>query len=66
MLSQTVGENVRKYRLERELSQEHLAFVSALSVSTVSRIERGTANPTVDVLESIAGTLDIPASWLLK
>ena len=66
MLSQTVGANVRKYRLRRGLSQEHLAFAANLCVTTIGKIERGIANPTIDVLESIAKALRVPASWLFE
>jgi transcriptional regulator with XRE-family HTH domain len=59
-----VGFNVRKYRVERGLSQEGLAFECGLHRTYVSGIERGVRNPTVTVLEVIATGLGIP-SWRL-
>ena len=65
MLSTTIGVNVRKRRLELSWSQERLAYESGLSVRTVSAIECGTANPTSDVIESLARALGVPVSRLV-
>lgn len=61
-----VGWNVRKYRTERGLSQEGLAFECALHRTYVSGVERGVRNPTVLVLEVIATGLHVPAWRLLQ
>ena len=61
-----VGLNVRKYRKERKLSQEGLAFESGLHRTYISGVERGVRNPTVLVLEEIATALKIPAARLLE
>ena len=60
-----VGLNVRKYRKERGLSQEGLAFESGLHLTYISGVERGARNPSVAVLEVIAAALRIPSWWLL-
>ena len=65
MLSTTIGANVRIRRLELGWSQERLAYESGLSVRTVSAIERGDANPTSDVIESLAEALGVSVSWLV-
>lgn len=52
-------------RLELGWSQERLAFASGLCVRTISAIERGTANPTSDVIESLARALGVPVSRLV-
>ena len=65
MLSTTIGVNVRISRLELGWSQERLAFASGVSVRTISAIERGTANPTADVIESLAWALGVPVSRLV-
>ena len=64
MLYTTIGENVKKYRLQKGLTQEKLAYKSNLSVATISKIERGLTNPTSDVIESIARALNVPVLWL--
>ena len=65
-MRQRVGNNVRKFRKERGLSQEALAFECGLHRTYISGVERGIRNPTVLVLEQIATALQIPASRLLE
>ena len=65
MLSTTIGVNVRISRLELGWSQERLAFASGLCVRTISAVECGTANPTSDVIESLAWALGVPVSRLV-
>lgn len=60
-----VGLNVKNFRKERGLSQEELAFDCGLHRTYVSGVERGVRNPTVVVLEKIAGALKMPAGRLL-
>ncbi len=61
-----VGLNLRKFRLERGLSQEALAFECGLHRTYISGVERGVRNPTVLVLEQIAMALKVPSSRLLE
>lgn len=61
-----VGLNLRKFRLERGLSQEALAFDCGLHRTYISGVERGVRNPTVLVLERIAMALKVPSSRLLE
>ena len=65
-IRQRVGNNVRKFRREREVSQEKLAFDCGLHRTYISGVERGIRNPTVIVLERIATALEVPASKLLE
>jgi transcriptional regulator with XRE-family HTH domain len=50
---------LRRLRTERGLSQEALAFASGVTVSTLSRIERGENSPTWATLMQIARALDV-------
>jgi transcriptional regulator with XRE-family HTH domain len=61
-----VGLNVKKFRAERGLSQEELAFECGLHRTYVSGVERGVRNPTVVVLEKIAKALKVATSLLLE
>jgi transcriptional regulator with XRE-family HTH domain len=61
-----VGLNVKRFRAERGLSQEELAFECGLHRSYVSGVERGVRNPTVVVLEKIAKALKVATSLLLE
>ena len=60
-----VGLNLKRFRQERGLSQEELAFQAKLHRTYVSGVERGVRNPTVTVLEGIAAALGVPSSRLL-
>jgi transcriptional regulator with XRE-family HTH domain len=61
-----VGLNLKRLRLERELSQEDLAFESGLHRTYISGVERGVRNPTILVLEEIAAALKVHAAVLLE
>lgn len=61
-----VGLNVRKYRKDRNLSQEALGFEAGLHRTYISGLERGVRNPTVKALEAIAAVLKVPASRFLE
>ncbi len=65
-VQQGVGINVRKFRKERGLSQEALAFECGLHRTYISGVERGIRNPTVVVLEKIATALRVPTWRLLE
>lgn len=56
---------IRKLRLNRSWSQEHLAEVSGLSVRTIQRIERG-QKPSLESLKSLAAVFEIDVSILSK
>lgn len=61
-----VGRNLRRYRLAKGVSQEELADLCELDRTYVSGIERGLRNPTVVVLERLAGVLGIAPGSLLE
>jgi transcriptional regulator with XRE-family HTH domain len=65
-LRRRVGLNVKRFRAERGLSQEELAFECGLHRTYVSGVERGVRNPTVVVLEKIAKALKVATSLLLE
>ena len=54
-----VGRNIRRLRVDAEMSQEALAVDAKLETVHVSRMERGVGNPTVRVLERIARVLRV-------
>jgi transcriptional regulator with XRE-family HTH domain len=61
-----LSNNVRKYRIARNLSQESLANLVGIEYSQISRIERGIINTSVSVIFAIAKALEIQASKLLE
>lgn len=54
-----VGRNLRKIRVQQELSQEKLAVDAEMDSAHVSRIERGIENPTILVLDRLAKALSV-------
>ncbi len=60
-----VGINLRRFRREKEWSQEDLAFESGLHRTYVSGIERGVRNPTLLILEKLAKTLGVAPAELV-
>jgi len=54
-----VGRNVKRYRLEKGLTQEQFAERSGFSQQYVSELERGQSNPTVVTLFELASALGI-------
>jgi transcriptional regulator with XRE-family HTH domain len=61
-----VGSNVRKLRLEKNLTQEQFAELSGLSQQYISGLERGHRNPTVVTLYEIATALKAQPVDLLE
>jgi transcriptional regulator with XRE-family HTH domain len=64
-LVRRLGDNVRKLRQERGLSQEAFADEAGLHRTYISDIERGARNPTITVVEKLAKALKMPAGRLL-
>jgi transcriptional regulator with XRE-family HTH domain len=62
---QIVGRNIKKWRLERGLSQEEVAHRVGIVSSYYGQIERGRRNPTIGVLGRVADALDVPLVRLL-
>ncbi len=52
-----VGANVRRFRVERKLTQEQLAHEAEIDLTYLGGIERGRRNPSVDVLGRLASAL---------
>ncbi|WP_324785801.1 XRE family transcriptional regulator [Streptomyces sp. H51] len=63
--NELVARNVRRFRLERAMSLGDLARRSGLSKQTLSKIEQGSGNPTVETLSLLGAALDMPARRLL-
>jgi DNA-binding XRE family transcriptional regulator len=61
-----VAWNLRRIRVQRGLSQERLAHDAEVDRSYVGGLERQEENPTVDVLDRLAKTLEVPVSELFK
>lgn len=58
--------NVRKCRKRKGWSQERLAEESGLHRTYVSGVERGTRNPTIEIVGKLARALGVKAADLFK
>jgi transcriptional regulator with XRE-family HTH domain len=59
------GKNVRKYRQQRKLTQEQLAFEAEIDLTYMGGIERGRRNPSLLVMARIADALGVQLLKLL-
>lgn len=64
-LTGLVGGRLRACREERGLSLSALAEAAGVGKGSLSEIERGTRNPTLNTLYALAGALHVPLATLL-
>lgn len=65
-LRQTLGARVRRLRRDQGISQEDFADACGFARSYMSRIERGTANLSLDAVERLANAFGLTAEELFK
>jgi len=54
-----IGSRIKELRKKKGLSQEQLSEKADITPNYLSRIERGTENPTLDMLIRLAAALDV-------
>ncbi|QNA92965.1 MULTISPECIES: helix-turn-helix domain-containing protein [unclassified Microbacterium] len=64
-MAAAVGARIRSTRVARRISLGSLASATGLGKGTLSELERGLRNPTLDTLFAIATCLGLPLSKLL-
>lgn len=65
-LAAAVAGNVRRHRERRRLSLSELAALAGVGKSTLSQIESGRANPSMETLWAIATALGVPFGDLVS
>ena len=60
-----IGERIRKRRQELHWSQEKLAEMAEISLNTVSRVEGGQSDMSIEVFRRLAEALGMSASELV-
>jgi transcriptional regulator with XRE-family HTH domain len=61
-----VGARVRELRQRQGMSLSELARRAAVGKATLSGLEAGTRNPTLDTLQAVAAALHLPLTTLLS
>ena len=62
-----LGDNIRKLRKKKGLSQDNLARKAAIPYTTLTKIESNVVkNPSVQNIDKIAKALDVKIEDLLK
>ena len=61
----TIGERIRKYRKENEITQAKLAQLSGRSKSSIEKYEHGSVIPSIDAIKSIAKALNLEIDCLI-
>lgn len=59
------GDNLRRIRFAKNISQEQLAELADLHRTYVSSVERGERNVTLQTVEKLANALDVSMSKLM-
>lgn len=65
-LRQIFATNLRRIRIERELTQEKLADLAGIDRTYVSALERQVYSVSLDTIEKLAQVLDVEPAELLK
>ena len=61
----TIGANIRKWRLSKNMRQEDLAEKADLSVTYIGMIERGEKTPSLETLVTILNAIGVSADVVL-
>ena len=62
----SVGDNIRRIREEKNLTQACVAKQAGISQAMLCQIERGTKNPSLQIGKEIASCFGVPIEKLLE
>ena len=60
-----IGIRIKRYRLDKHLTQEQLSDLIHTSTAMITAIERGVKAPSIETLVNIANTLEVSADDIL-
>jgi transcriptional regulator with XRE-family HTH domain len=60
-----IGDNLKRQRIRKALTQEELARQAGLTTASVARIERNETEPRMSTLRKLAKALDIDPAELV-
>ena len=61
-----LGELYKQRRKDLRITQTDLADLSQVHINTIVQLERGTGNPTLEVLEKVADVLGLQLTLQIK
>jgi len=64
--SKKLGENMKRIRLEKDMTQGDICRKLEVDRAFISNIESGNTNPTLATITKIAGALGVSVDKLLK
>lgn len=65
-LERAIGSQVRRYRIQLELTVTELAHRAELSPGMLSKIENGNISPSLATLRGLSGALHVPVTALFR
>lgn len=66
MLVRNIGNIIKDRRKALKITQPHLAELAGISVNSLYKIERGEANPTLELIGKIADVLGLEVKLEVK
>lgn len=66
MLIKEIGKSIKLRRKALKITQPDLAQLAKVATNTLYKIERGQANPTMDIIEKITGVLGLEIKLEVK
>jgi transcriptional regulator with XRE-family HTH domain len=65
LMANKFGDNVKKIRVEKNISQQELADIVGIHSTHVSRYERNMAQPSVEIAKKMAEALNVTVDTLI-
>lgn len=62
----SIGKQIKERRKSLKVTQRQLAEVSGIGINTLTKIERGEANPSLKNLEKVLDTLGLVLTTTVK
>ena len=62
---ESIGKNIRAYRMRKKMRQEDLAELTGLSVTYIGMVERGEKLPALETFISILNALEVSSDVIL-
>lgn len=66
MSVQDIGDAIKERRKALKITQPHLSALAGISVNSLYKLERGTGNPTLELIEKIADVLGMEIKLEVK